>query len=195
MKTAPSLRALVVATALLAPIAHAQPDANNAPKADNPQNRPAGNGNGKRPNRPQMTPEERQAQMEKYLKSQLERVGVTDDAQQTAVTDYIKGETEARNKLGESGQALATALRTDAVTDTQVAALLNTYNANIEDDKIRRVAAQKALNEKIDLLKFPRLEAFLTVMGYYGDGTGFGGATGGFGRLPRGANPMIGRKF
>ena len=172
----------LVAPLALAPRAQAQPDVNNAPKADNPANRPA------RPNRPQNTPEERAARQAQWMKKQMERVGVTDPAQQTALTDYIQSETEARGKLGESGRALSTALRTEAVTDVQVAALLNAYNGAVEDDKIRRAAAQKKLAEKIDLLKFPRVEAFLTVMGLYGDGTGFGGAMNGFGRGGRGGN-------
>ena len=146
----------------------AQPDPNNAPKADNPNNRAP------RANRAQLTPEERQArrdeQRKTYMKRQLERVGVTDEAQQNAVTQYIDGETKASQDLQESSGALSQALRADAISDTQVAALLNTYNVAIDDDRARRKAAQKKLAESVDLLKTPRLEAFLTLMGLYGDG-------------------------
>ena len=163
-----------------APVAQAQPDPNNAPKADNPENRPA------RPNRAErdrMTPEQREAQrkeqMQRYFKGQMTKFGLTDETQQTAVISYIEGEAEARGALLESGRDLAKVMGNEAVTDTQVAALLNKYHAAIEDDKTRREASEKKLNQSVPLLKFPRLEAFLTVMGFYGDGTGFGGAMGG----------------
>ena len=160
------LAALTATLALSAPpVAHAQPDPNNAPKAQNPVNRPV---------RARLTPEQREAQREemrqRLMTRQLENVGVTDKDQQTAVMDYIKGETDAADKLQTSARTLATALRTDAVTDKQVAVLLNDYNVAIDDDHARRKAAQKKLNESVDLLKNPRLEAFLTLAGFYGDG-------------------------
>ncbi len=160
------LAALTCALALSAPlVAQAQPDPNNVPKAQNPDNRAV---------RPRLTPEQRDAKREEmrqlYMTTQLERVGVTDKDQQTAVADYIKAENDAADKLQTSGGALGTALRTKAVTDKQVAVLLNDYNVAIEDDRARRKAAQKKLGESIDLLKNPRLEAFLTLMGLYGDG-------------------------
>lgn len=203
MKTfaSPSLRLPLLLAALalpgaLAQTALAQPDPNNAPKADNPQNRPLGQGQGQnranRPDRQNMTPEQRDAArkeaMARYMKRQLERMGITDAAQQDAVSTYIEGEQAAREALMESSRALSDALRADAVTDTQVAALLNTYNAAIEDDRIRRTAAQKKLGESVDLLKAPRLEAFLTLMGFYGEGTGFGAANLG-GAFNRGGRP------
>lgn len=160
------LAALTGALALSTPlVAHAQPDPNNVPKAQNPDNRAV---------RPRLTPEQRDAQREemrqRFMTRQLENVGVTDKDQQTAVADYIKGETEAADKLQTSGRALGTALRTQAVTDKQVAVLLNDYNVAIDDNRARRKAAQTKLGEKVDLLKTPRLEAFLTLMGLYGDG-------------------------
>ena len=176
--------AALAATLILAPVAKAQPDPNNAPKADNPDNRAP------RANRPQLTPEERQArrdeQRKQFMKRQLERVGVTDEAQQTAVTQYIEGETKASQDLQESGRALGQALRADAISDTQVAALLNTYNVAIDDDRARRKAAQKKLGESVDLLKAPRLEAYLTLMGLYGDGPRAGNFGGGNNRGGRG---------
>ncbi len=160
------LAALTFALALCAPlVARAQPDPNNAPKAQNPINHPVG----VRP-----TPEQRAAQREqmrqRVMTRQLEGLGITDKDQQTTVMDYIQGETEAADKLQTSSRALTTALRTPAVTDQQVAVLLNDYNVAIEDNRTRRKAAQKKLGESVDLLKNPRLEAYLTLMGVYGDG-------------------------
>ena len=171
MKLQPSIFKLclaIAATASMAaaPAARAQPDPNNAPKADNPDNRPA------RPAR--LTPEQREAQREqqrtRYMTRQLENIGVTDKEQQTAVMDYVKVETEAGGDIQDKGRALATAMRTEAVTDQQVATLLNDYNVAIEDNRARHKAAQKKLSESVDLLKNPRLEAYLMLMGLYGDG-------------------------
>jgi len=160
----------VAASVATAPAAHAQPDPNNAPKATNPDNRPV---------RPRLTREQREAQREEQRKRQmtrqLERIGVTDEAQQDAVTNYIQGETDAADELQTSSRALTTAMRTEAVTDQQVATLLNNYNVAIEDNRARRKAAQKKLGESVDLLKNPRLEAFLTLMGVYGDAPVQGG--------------------
>ena len=153
----------LAASIAAAPGAHAQPDPNNAPKAQNPDNRPA------RPTREQREAQ-RDEQRQRFMTRQLERIGVTDKDQQTAVTNYIKTETEAGGDIQEKGRALATAMRTEAVTDQQVATLLNDYNVAIEDNRARHQAAQKKLGESVDLLKNPRLEAFLTLMGIYGDG-------------------------
>ena len=168
----------VAALALGAPqIARAQPDPNNAPKAENPDNRPV---------RPRQTREQRDAQREKvrqrFLTRQLENIGVTDKAQQSAVIDYIKGETEAADALQTSSRALATAMRTEAVTDQQVAVLLNDYHVALEDNRARRQTAQKQLNQSVDLLKNPRLEAYLTLAGFYGDAPAQGGNRMGRGR-------------
>lgn len=166
------LPATALALALSAPqSAHAQPDPNNVPKADNPDNRPA------RPNnrRDQMTPEQREEAMKRFMKSQIERAGVTDQAQQDAAVEYIQDEMDARQDLQESSRTLANALRNQTLTDAQVAGLLNTYMGEVEDDKTRRAAAQKKLRETVDLLKAPRLEALLVLMGAWGDAPATGG--------------------
>lgn len=151
--------------------AHAQPDPNNVPKADNPDNRPV------RPNnrRDQMTPQQREEAMKRFMKSQIERAGITDEAQQDTAIEYIQNEMDARQDLQESSRTLANALRNQTLTDAQVAGLLNTYMGEVEDDKTRRTAAQKKLSETVDLLKAPRLEALLVLMGAWGDAPAAGG--------------------
>ena len=152
-----------------APRAQAQPDPNNAPKAQNPDNRPV------RPDRRgPMTPEQREAMIERYMKSQLQRAGVTDEAQQDAVLDYIGDETEARQDLQDESRTLSEALRNRNLSDAQVAGLLNTYMVAIEDDRARRTAAQKKLGETVDMLQTPRLEAMLTLMGLWGEAPNMG---------------------
>lgn len=188
MKHFPKLLMLALLAATFAAPSLAQPDPDNAPKADNPQNRPVRPNNPNRGDRQQLTPEQLQEMRDKFMTRQLERAGVTDKDQQKIVVDYIQDEVEARSKLEESGRALSQALRTETATDTQIAGLLNTHNAAVEDDKIRRTAAQKQLSEKLDLLKAPRLEAFLTLAGLYGQGSGFGGNAAMAGMLGRGGN-------
>lgn len=163
---------LAVAVAAVAPqTAQAQPDPNNVPKAQNPDNRPV------RPNnrREQMTPERREEAIKRYMKSQIERAGVTDEAQQDAVIEYIQSELDAREDLQESSRTLNTASRNRATTDTQIAGLLNTYMGEVEDDKARRTAAQKKLSEIVDMTKLPRLETMLVLMGSWGDAPMAGG--------------------
>ena len=158
------LTALAATLLMAAPqMAQAQPDPNNVPKAENPDNRPV------RPNPRDMTPEQREAMMERYMRSQLERAGLTDKEQQDAALEYIDTEVDAREELQESSRTLGTALRNKTLTDAQVAGLLNTYMVAVEDDTARRKAAQKKLGETIDMTNFPRLEATLTLMGLWGD--------------------------
>lgn len=172
LKISALLPVSALALALAAPqIARAQPDPNNAPKADNPDNRPV------RPNnlRAPQTPEERDAMMKRFMKNQIERAGVTDDAQQDAVVEYIQGELDARQDLQENSQTLATALRNQTLTDAQVAGLLNTYLGQVDDDKARRSAAQKKLKQTVDMLKTPRLESLLVLMGAWDDAPALNG--------------------
>ncbi len=151
--------------------AHAQPDPDNAPKADNPANRPA------RPNdrRGQQTPEQREAALQRFMKNQIERAGIADETQQDAVIQYIEDEMDARQNLQESSRELANALRNPTLSDAQIAGLLNTYMGEVEDDKTRRTAAQKKLSETVDMLQAPRLQAMLVLMGAWDDAPNLGG--------------------
>ena len=169
--------ATAFALALSAPLAHAQPDPNNAPKADNPGNRAV------RPNnRVQMTPEQRDEAIKRFMKSQIERAGVTDETQQDAVIEYINGETDARQDLQDSARDLAMAQRNEALTDVQIAGLLNVYLGKIDDDKARRTVAQKKLSETVDMLKVPRLETMLVLMGAWDDAPNMSGGGNWMGR-------------
>ena len=171
LKSIHLLPAVALALALSAPqIARAQPDPNNAPKADNPDNRPV------RPkDRGQMTPQQREEAIQRFMRNQIERAGVTDAAQQDAVIEYIQDEMDARQDLQDESRELSQALRNTTLSDAQVAGLLNNYMVQVEDDKTRRTAAQKKLKETVDLLQAPRLEAMLVLMGAWGDAPNAGG--------------------
>jgi len=172
--------------------AHAQPDTNAVPKDRNPPNRPPRGGG------QNLTPEQQRARIADALRRQLVGANVTDQKQQDAVLSYVSDELTARRKLGESARTLATATRNDALSDAQVAGLLNDYVAAIQDDRTRHQKALDALKTSINVTQFPRLEATLTLFGLYNDAPFFG--TGGFGGNNRGnrqggnnnANPKAG---
>ena len=183
MKNLTSLRrarflALALAPFLGVSVAQAQPDAENAPKADNPTNRPP------RPNRPEMAPEQR---MKERLRRHFQQSGVTDVAAQDALIVFVGAEITARQKLMETGRQLQQGLRGDALSDAQITALLADYQTAVEEDKTRRDRALTQLKTVVDVTKTPRLEATLTIMGIYGDGPALmmGGGFGG-GRPDRG---------
>ena len=162
---------LFLAPAMLAlalPIA-AQPDPDNAPKGDNPTNRPV------RPNRREMTPEQMREWAQNRFKRELTRAGITDQKTQNAVAIYAYDESQALNELQIKGRALQQALNTKTATETQIAGLLNDYNAALEEDKARRKKAQEELAKTFDITKNPRVEALLTLRGYWGDGPALGG--------------------
>lgn len=179
MKT---IRFLPLAAFLLAlpTLATAQPDPNQAPKTQNPANRPPrGFGQAR-------TPEQQRAALGEYLRGQLVVANVTDQKQQDAVLAFVADELEARQKLGESARALAVATRNPALPDAQIAGVLNEYLAAIQDDKARHKKALDALKTGINVPQFPRLEAGLTLFGLWNDapdlsGNLFGGAFGGGG--------------
>ncbi len=160
-----------VATLALLPllslgIAQAQPNVDNAPKAQNPANRAARPPRLDREALAAMTPEER---MKSIMRLQLQRIGVTDDATQATLMSYIEGEVKARLALMEQSSQLQGVMRGGAIPDTQIAGLLNNYQAAVEEDKARRVKAENNLRKVLDLTKMPKVEAMLTLMGFYGD--------------------------
>jgi len=158
--------------------AHAQPDANAVPKDQNPPNRPVRGGG------QNLTPEQQRARIADGIRRGLVGANVTDQKQQDAIVSYVTDELEARQKLGESAKTLATATRNNALSDAQVAGLLNDYVAAIQDDRTRHQKALDALKTAINVSQFPRLEATLTLLGLYNDAPFFG--TGGFGGNNRG---------
>lgn len=169
--------------------ASAQPDPNNAPKGNNPTNRIAGGGRGQN-----LTPEQIKTFIADGIKTQLVTAKVTDEGQQNALVTYITDEIVARQKLATATRALQVGLRNPAIADTQIAGLLNDYQAAVADDKTRHEKALDTLKETIDVTKSPRLEATLTLMGFFGDAPAAGGGgmmgmmMGGMGGGPNGNN-------
>ncbi|RYG54780.1 hypothetical protein EON80_31490 [bacterium] len=164
--------------------AQAQPDIFNAPKAVNPTNRAVGR---------QLTAEER---VQQRLRRQLQLLGVNQTATQDVLLAYVDSETKARQAVTDKGRELQRVLTANVVSNAQVAALLNDYQAAIEEDKVRRVKAQQELIKAVDVTKIPKVEATLILMGVYGEGPALGNLTTNAGRgrnagaalAPRGNN-------
>ncbi len=160
--------------------AHAQPDPNTVPKDRNPPNRPPRGGG------QNLTPEQQRVRIADGVRRGLVGANVTDQKQQDAVVSYVMDELGARRKLGESARTLATATRNNALSDAQVAGLLNDYVAAVQDDRTRHQKALATLKTAINVTQFPRLEASLTLFGLYNDAPFFGNnPLGGNNRNPR----------
>lgn len=157
-----SLSTLALMVSLSPLVACAQPDTNNNPKAENPANRAP---RGERPDA-NASPE---ARLKWFIKRQFGQLGADDATQETLVT-FTQNELKARQDLQEKGQPLQVALRAGALSDTQIAALLNAYQVALEDEKTRRDQAIAALDKSIDFKKSPKIEAALTIAGLIGDG-------------------------
>jgi hypothetical protein len=174
---------------LLAQTAWAQPDPNDAPKADNPPeaNRPRFNRN---------NGEQMRQQMEERMRAMLGQVGVNEKETQDSVLEFIKNDMEARRPLREQGMKLFQALRNGGVNDDQMLALVTDYRAAQEAETARREQAMKDFDAKVHYTKNPRLEAVLLLAGVIGEGGnamflqmgggGFGAGGGGRGMGGRG---------
>ena len=173
-KKAAALAALVLMSQMLsqmAPVAHAQPDLNDQPKAENPLPR-------ERPERPANgmgVPDE-------AIRKMMTLGGVPDVATQDAVLKFMKEDVEARKPLRALGLKLFEALRAGDVNDDQMLALITDYRAAQDAEGTRREDAQDALDAKVNFTKNPRLEAMLLLAGLIGDGSGLMNAgPGGYG--------------
>lgn len=130
-----------------------------------------------------MTPEERQQWMqqrrEEGLRTLMERSGVTDKTTQDAIIEWMRTEEKEREAVRATGRKVAEAVRTGAVTDTQMSILMNEFRNVVLDEKTRRAASARALDQKIGYSTKPRLEAMLVTMGLIGDEASYmTGATG-----------------
>jgi uncharacterized membrane protein YgcG len=180
----------VCAGVLLTQVAWAQPDLNEAPKADNPPENT-------RPRRNmQMNMEERKKAMEDRMREMLVHVGVNEAPTQDAILAFVQTDLEARRPMREQTTKLFRALN-GGVTDAQLLALVTDYRAAQEAEKARRETALQELDAKIHYTQNPRLEAILLLAGLIGDGQGnmmfMGGGGGGGGGGGRGGQGFGGQ--
>lgn len=174
------INALLLGLTLLAfpHLAEAQPDTNNTPKAENPPNRPVG-GRGNRGGR-NLTPEQiqqmqtqMQARRDENIRRQLTQAGFTDTGVQDAIVAFANGQDTAGQSLQEKWRLINQAVRGETVTEPQLMSLLNSFRAQIDEEKARRAKATAALDAKISFSKKPRLDALLMTMGLTGEEAAF----------------------
>jgi hypothetical protein len=186
--------ALAMAAALVRS-ALAQPDANNAPKAANPPNQPQGG----RPNFRNMTPEQRAEfrfrMMENQLRQFMGFADITDQNTQDEVVLFINSEEKARQPLMDAQRKLMEALAAKAmnqppVADAAMTTLLTDYRAAIVTEKARHLKAFSDFGVKLGLPLSPRVEAFLSLLGYGDEASTISGGMNG---LMGGAMGMGGR--
>ncbi len=154
----------------------AQPDINNAPKAENPPNWNMGGGGRRRGGRQPLTAEQlrqfrtQQTEMRAMnIRQQLTVAGYTDTAVQNAVVDHYKAQDAAQVNLLEQWQKIAQAVQAKNVADTEMATMLNDFRAAVAKEKERREASYKTLATSLDLANKPLLDALLMTMGMAGE--------------------------
>lgn len=165
------LVSLLVALAMGAGLAQAQPDTRNAPKAANP---PAWPQMGDWQN---MTPAQRQEAMKKLvndtLRGSLAHIGVLDEKTQTTIVQFAEAQEKSKQTVRGKAHKVAQALLDNTQTETQVTALLKELRQAVDDAKAAQKADVATLEELTGYSKKPKLQAFLTMMGLIGDETLF----------------------
>jgi hypothetical protein len=171
--------------------AWAQPDPNPAPIEENPPNWQRGGRN--------LTPEERaqrQAERKKRREDAWRQImtmaDITEKPSQDALLAFIEEETTARTSVTEALQKVvqlvgARAMQQPVADDAAIAEAMKAYREAVKADEKRRDEALDKLDDTINWRTTPRLDAFLTLMGYTSEpglmSGGMGGlmGAGGFG--------------
>lgn len=182
------LAGTTVPLALLSGVMWAQPDANNAGKAGNPNNLrmggpPGMNMTAEQRVQMQQIQERREARnREENVRMMLIQSGYTDKAVQDAVVAFVNEQSARVAPMKDQIQKVRELLNAQGVTDAQTATALNDLREAAETEKAKRDVAEQTLDAKIGYTKKPKLEALLTVMGIVGQEAGLtssGGVLGG----------------
>jgi hypothetical protein len=185
MRVRPLVFAVLLVSPLLSQAVRAQPDTGAPPIAPNPANVTP------EAQRKQameqaaavlkMTPEQQKEMlrklMEQSLRAQLSRIGVTGDIEQAAILECIASQEKERAKVRAQAAKVfnLTRAKNDPATDANMNLLLNGYLAAVDDAKVQREEAARALDAKISFSQKPQLLAFLTLMGIIGEASWFTG--------------------
>ena len=176
-------RVLTVAFAMSgAAMVQAQPDVGNQPKGANPPIAlpfPGG------ADWQKMTPEQRreavQKMVEQTLRASLGMLNYNDKALQDAVVDFAYQQEKSLEPVREAHRKVSQALINNAIADQEITLLMADLKAAETKARTRRKEALVDLDAEIGFTKKPRLAAFLSLMGFTGDETGFiGGVMGAF---------------
>lgn len=160
---------LAVGVLSLAAATQAQPNAGEAPLAQNPPNW----NNGNRPDWRNMTPAQReamQAQMrERFIRQGLTQMGFAQADIQDALIEFIAAQDAATRPLQDKSRALLQAMMNKESTEQQIEALANEFRLAADAERTRRTQALADLDTSIGYTKNPRLLALLQVAGIVGD--------------------------
>lgn len=176
-------RALVVAFAMSGTaMVQAQPNVNNPPKGANPPLALPFPGAG---DWQKMTAEQRREAMKKMveqtLRGSLAMLGFNDKALQDAVVDFAEQQEKGLEPLREAHRKVAQAMMNKAITDAEITELMANLKATETKVREKRKNALADLDAEIEFTKKPRLAAYMSLMGFTGDETGFmGGVLGAF---------------
>lgn len=151
-------------------VAFAQPDLNNAPKAQNPANRNAGQARGERkllkaPDAVANREAKRRELRLERIPKMLTALGVTDAKTQEAVTAHLAESGKARASLLAAQYALRRALIIKDTPDAKVKAAVATQRQAYQDYQAAFKKSLATLDEKIGYTKNARLEGALLAVG------------------------------
>jgi hypothetical protein len=131
-----------------------------------------------------MTPEQREQEMQQRRTQQLNRMlseaGFIDKDVQDAVIAFANAQDAERRNSRNNAQKLSEALR-EGEDNVTLAAILSDMRADARESEAKRVAALNALDEKIHFKSNARLEAVLVLAGLTGEVAFGGGPRGGDG--------------
>jgi hypothetical protein len=109
------------------------------------------------------------AGLENRLRTIMTNMGLQETATQDALIGYLADDEKGKNDIRDAARRLMVGLKRELPPD-RMKDLISAYKNSLENDKIRRRAAQASLDAKIGYSTNPRLEAILWVVGVLGDG-------------------------
>lgn len=109
------------------------------------------------------------AGLENRLRTIMTNMGLQETATQDALLSYLADDEKSKNDIRDAARRLMVGLKRELPPE-RMKDLISAYKNSLENDKIRRRAAQASLDAKIGYSTNPRLEAILWVVGVLGDG-------------------------
>jgi len=136
------------------------PGANNAPATPPVSDAPPS---------PEAKNQARRAATEARMRELMARLGIASLATQDAVLGFVSEDEEGRKTVREAGRKLLVGIRRDAPPE-RLKALLSNYQSALDAERLRREAAQTALDARVGFSLDAHLESLLWLMGVLGEG-------------------------
>jgi hypothetical protein len=161
------------------------PAPNEAPNPDGPPAfvPPAPNADDKPALTPPNNREARRLAEEKRLRTHMMEFGITEPTKQDALIAYLVEDEMGKTRVKDASRRLLGAVKIGTPPE-RMRNLIAVYKAALDADKLRRTAAQTALDARIGFTLDPHLEAVLWLFGVLGEGQ-----VPAIGFLNRGRNP------